>query len=121
VVEHTNIHQDPLKCSKIGPRTANSHPNLGNVAPNADKLRLEPENPRKRLIFGDFGVIFGDFLVILVSFLVVFACPEAGRAPKVSKSEAKSALGPPTPTQTSVTLLQMPVNCGSNRKKPVKS
>ena len=139
---------------------------------------LNPETPRKKLVFGDFWVVFGHFGSFLVHFgpkrvscagacrhtgpvgfdlaitfvlgrfgpsplhlwcpcdvgdksffrffprffpiffsifghfSHIFTGPAAGRAPKVSKSEAKSALGPPTSTQTSVTLLQMSINCG---------
>ena len=71
-------------------------------------------------IFSRFFSIFFLFLVIFHTFPYSYTGPAAGRAPKVSKSEAKSALGPPTPTQTSVTLLQMPINCGLNPKNPKK-
>ena len=78
--------------------------------------------------FSRFFWNFFRFLVIFHTFSYIFTGPAsgrggpgAGRGPKVSKSEAKSALGPPTPTQTSVTLLQMPINCGLNPKNPEKS
>ena len=47
-----------------------------------------------------------------------FPTPSSGRpGPKIRKSGAKSTTVPPTPSQTSVTLLQMPINSGWNPKK----